>query len=372
MTEGLIGSRRAWIVCVLAAVAGVLTAAGISQSGAATQTVATLGDTNGTPNTNLCPTATTPGATAGCTFVPFSSVGNAELQVPFDGTVTGFSITAGSAGGTVRLRVLRPAGNGQYTAVVSSAPATLALNGNTFTTSLPVKAGDLIGLDNDSSALIFDGTSTVPLTAYYQPALADGQAGAPNQIASATRLLLSATVQASAGTAPTTTTGSTTIPQTTFTATTPQTTVTATTPTAPSSTRPAPRLDGTHQSHASWREPSKSGGNSGPVGTTFSFRLNEAAQVQLRFDAQLPGRRAGGRCVAPTAANHARPACTRSVPRGGLNQDGKAGANQVAFRGRLPGGTMLAPGRYALLITATSAGRHSSAARLAFTILAPM
>jgi hypothetical protein len=371
MTEGIIQSRRTLIVAALAAVAGVMAAAGISRSetaGAATQTVTTLGSTTGTPNTNLCPTATTPGATAACTFVPFSSVGNAELQVPFDGTVTGFSITAGSAGGTVRLRVLRPTGDGQYTAVVSSAPATLALNANTFTTSLPVKAGDLIGLDNDSSALIFDGTGTVPLTAYFQPALADGQTGAPNQIASATRLLLSATVQA---TAPPTTTGAPTTPQKTFTATTPQTTFTATTPPGPSPNAPSPRLNSIDQSHASWREPSKTGRNSGPVGTTFSFRLSEAAQVHLRFDAQLAGRRVGSRCVAPTAATRARRACTRSVLRGGLNQAGNSGANHVAFRGRLPGGTMLAPGRYALLITATSAGRHSSVARLAFTILAP-
>jgi hypothetical protein len=366
MTDGLIRSRRAW-VAALAAVAGVMTAAVISRSDAATQTVTTLGDTTGTPNTNLCPTGTTPGATAPCTFMPFSSVGNAELQVPFDGTVTGFSITAGSAGGTVRLRVLRPAGGGQYTAVVSSAPATLALNGNTFTTSLPVKAGDLIGLDNDSSALIFDGTSTVPLTAYFQPALADGGSGAPNQIASGARLLLSATVQAAAPpttTGTTGTTGLTTIPQTTFTATAP-------TGSPPAPTPPMPQVSGIHQTHASWREPSKTGGSSGPVGTTFSFRLDEAAQVQLRFDAQLPGRRVGGRCVAPTAANHSRRACTRSVLRGELNQDGHSGANRVAFRGRLPGGRMLAPGRYALLITATSAGRHSSVARLAFTILAP-
>jgi hypothetical protein len=367
MTEGLIRSRRAWLVAALAAAAGVMTAAVISRSEAATQTVTTLGSTDGTPSANLCPTATTQGATDGCTFVPFSSVGNAELQVPFDGTVTGFSITAASAGGTVRLRVLRPAGGGQYTAVVSSAPATLALNGNTFTTSLPVKAGDLIGLDNDSSALIFDATSTVPLTAYFQPALADGQAGAPNQLAAGTRLLLSATVQAAAPpttTPMTTTTGSATTPQTTFTATTP--------PTGSPPPAPAPQLNGIHQSHASWREPSKTGGNSGPVGTTFSFRLDEAAQVHLSFDAQLPGRRlGGGRCVAPTAANRARRSCTRSVLRGGLNQNGNSGANRVAFRGRLPRGTKLAPGRYELLITATSAGRHSNVARLAFTILAP-
>jgi hypothetical protein len=358
MTEGITRPRLTWIAATLAAVAGVLAATVISSSGAATQTVATLGNTDGTPNTNLCPMATTPGATEGCTFVPFSSLGSPELQVPFDGTVTGFSITAGSAGGTVRLRVLRPAGDGQYTAVVSSAPATLALNGNTFTTSLPVKADDLIGLDTDSSALIFDGTSTVPLTAYYQPGLADGQTGAPNQIASGTRLLLSATVQATGTPTPTGTTTS-------------GTTFTATTPTGASSIHRAPRLSGVHQSHASWSEPSKAGGKSRPVGTTFSFQLNEAAQVHLRFDAQLPGRHVGRRCVAPTAANHARRACTRSVPRGGLNPRGHSGTNHLAFRGRLPAGTMLAPGRYAVLITATSGGRHSGVARLAFTILAP-
>jgi hypothetical protein len=368
MTEALTRSRLTWIVAALAAVAGVMAATVISSSGAATQTVTTLGDTNGTPNTNLCPTATTPGATPGCTFVPFSSVGSPELQVPFDGTVTGFSITAGSAGGTVRLRVLRPAGGGQYTAVVSSAPATLALDGNTFTTSLPVKAGDLIGLDNDSSALIFDGTSTVPLTAYFQPGLADGQTGAPNQIASGTRLLLSATVQAAATPTTTDTTGTT---GTTGPTTTSRTTFTNTTPRGPSPIHRAPQLSGLHQSHASWSEPSKAGGKSEPVGTTFRFQLNEAAQVHLRFDAQLPGRLLGGRCVAPTEANHARRTCTRSVLRGGLNLRGKSGANHVAFRGRLPGGTMLAPGRYALLITATSGDRHSGVARLAFTILVP-
>lgn len=332
MTEGLTRSRLAWVVAALAPVAGVMAATVISSSGAGTQTVTTLGNTKGTPNTNLCPTATTPGATADCTFVPFSSLGSPELQVPFDGTVTGFSITAGSAGGTVRLRVLRPASDGQYTAVVSSAPATLALNGNTFTTSLPVKAGDLIGLDNDSSALIFDGTGIVPLTAYFQPGLADGQTGAPNQIASGTRLLLSATVQAAATPTPTGTT-------------TPGTTFSNTTPTGPSPIHHAPRLSRVHQTHASWSEPSKAGGKSGPVGTTFSFQLNQAAQVHLRFDAQLPGRRVGRRCVAPTAANHARRACTRSVLRGGLNPRGNSGANHLAFRGRLPGGTMLAPGR---------------------------
>jgi hypothetical protein len=204
MSDGRPRSRRAWIASAFAAVAGVMAATAVASSGSAPQTT-TLGGTDGTANTSLCPVGTTPGATSNCTYLPFSNVGTPGLRVPFNGTVTAFSISSGSAGGTVRLRVLRPAGNGQYTAVASSAVETLALHGNTFTTSLPVDAGDLIGLDNNSSALIFDGTGTTPLTAYFEPGLADGQSAVPNQTASGTRLLLSATVQAAPSPTPTTT-----------------------------------------------------------------------------------------------------------------------------------------------------------------------
>jgi hypothetical protein len=301
--------------------------------------------------------------------LPFSNGSTAALQVPFDGTVTSFSVNSESSGGTVQLRVLRPLGNGQYTAAGTSAAGTLATGVNTYATSLPVTAGDLLGLDNATSALLFDNSSIAPDVQYFQPGLADGQTGAPNQVEGGYGLLLAATVQSAASP---TTTGTT--PSTTATTTTSPTTFTTTTP-HPTPTPNAPRLSGVHQSHANWSEPSKSGGKpgkgSGSVGTTFSFTLSESAQVHLRFAAQLPGRRVGGRCVAPTAANHARRACTRSVARGALNPRGHAGSNQVAFRGGLPGGTLLAAGRYLVAISATSAGRSSRVARLTFTILAP-
>ncbi|MBV9817544.1 MAG: hypothetical protein JOZ07_04255 [Solirubrobacterales bacterium] len=363
MTERFTRSRLAWIVAtVLAVAAGVLAATAMKSSGAASQTV-TLGSTSGTPNQNICPAGTN------CTYLTFSSGSTPALQVPFDGTVTGFSVNSGSSGGTVRLRVLRPAGGGQYTGAGTSASDTLADGPNSFSTSLAVKAGDLLGLDNATSALLFDTSSIEPDVQYFQPGLADDQTGAPGQVEGGYRLLLSATVQAAATPTTTGTTPGTTGPTTTSRTTSTNTTPTSP-PTPPSRTHRTPRLSGVHQSHASWSEPSKAGGKSGPVGTTFSFQLNEAAQVQLHFYQQLPGRRVGGGCVAPTASNHARRACTRLLLRGGLSPRGSAGSNQVAFRGRLTGGTVLAPGHYALLITATSAGRRSGVARLAFTILA--
>jgi hypothetical protein len=371
MTGGRTRSHLARVVAaVLAAAVGVMAATAMSSSGAESQTV-TLGSVTGTPSQNICLSG------QDCTYLPFSEGSTAALQVPFDGTVTSFSVNSASSGGTVQLRVLRPLGNGQYTAAGTSAAGTLATGVNTYATSLPVSAGDLLGLDNATSALLFDNSSFVPDVEYFQPGLADGQTGAPNLVEGGYGLLLAATVQ-SAATSTTTgsTTGSTTgkTPSTTATTTTSPTTFTTTTP-HPTPTPNAPRLSGVHQSHANWSEPSKSGGKpgkgSGSVGTTFSFTLSESAQVHLRFAAQLPGRRVGGRCVAPTTANHARRACTRSVARGALSPRGHAGSNQVAFRGGLPGGTLLAAGRYLVAISATSAGRSSRVARLTFTILAP-
>ena len=65
-------------------------------------------------------------------------------------------IASGSGGSPVRLRVLRPAGAGKFTGVGTSAlETTTGAPPDTFTTSLPIKAGDVIGLDNESSSLMF-------------------------------------------------------------------------------------------------------------------------------------------------------------------------------------------------------------------------
>jgi hypothetical protein len=309
-----------------AGVAGALVALALGGSaGAAPQTV-TIGSVSGTPSMNIC------GGSINCTYVPFNNVSDPELSVPFDGTVTSFSISSNSSTGTVKLRVLRPASGGQFTGVGTSAAEPLAAGVNTFTVSLPVKAGDVLGLDNDSSALMFDTSSATPITAYYElPSLADGTTALPNQPArTGYRLLLSATVQASVTTTTTGTTGTTT----------------NTNPQTP------PQLTNVRQSHRRWREGTKlakfASGTQAPVGTTFRFNLSESATLQFVFRQQ----RCGHRCA-----------------HGALNYSAAAGARKLTFQGRISHKKRLRPGRYKLTITAFSAGLTSTPQTLRFTIV---
>ncbi|HUE26204.1 MAG TPA: hypothetical protein VMP89_05475 [Solirubrobacteraceae bacterium] len=139
-------SRAAWggLLSVVAASAGVALAVAVGSAGADTRasTSTTLGSTTGTPSQNICV------ASINCTYVPFSSAADPELDVPFDGTVTSFSVNSGSATGAVELRVLRPAANGRFTGAGTSPAESLAGGAQTFTVSLPVKAGDVLALDN--------------------------------------------------------------------------------------------------------------------------------------------------------------------------------------------------------------------------------
>jgi PASTA domain-containing protein len=150
----------------------------------------TLGSAAGTPSQSLC------SAGFECTYVPFSNVYSPALVVPYDGTVTSFAINSGSTGGTVKLRVVRPAAGGRFTGAGTSAAVTIAGGVQSATTSLPVRTGDVIGLENDNSAVLFDNGTLTTFTAYYQlPALGDGASAAPSNVRSDRRLLLSAVLQ---------------------------------------------------------------------------------------------------------------------------------------------------------------------------------
>jgi len=71
----------------------------------------------------------------------------ANLSSPVNGLIVRWRVQ-GASGGPFTLRVLRPNGNGAYTAVGSSSPATPSNEGvQTFSASIPVKSGDLIGVD---------------------------------------------------------------------------------------------------------------------------------------------------------------------------------------------------------------------------------
>ena len=138
---------------------------------------------------------------------------------------------------------------------------------------------------------------------------------------------------------------------------------------------PTPHLTAVSQSHARWRL-----GNGlpkvatiarvrkPPVGTTFRFKLSQAAAVRFAFTQSRLGRPVGGRCLAATATNRRKRRCWRTVTAGSFTYSAEAGAYTVHFQGRTSRSKRLKPGRYTLVISATnSAG--STMARLKFRIV---
>ncbi len=138
-----------------------------------------------------------------------------------------------------------------------------------------------------------------------------------------------------------------------------------------------PIITSANQSHRTWREGGKlaafarkHGKHKLPVGTTFSFTLNEQARVSFAFTQQVNGRKVKGKCVTQTKRNRHKPACRRTLRSGTLSFAAHSGLNKVFFQGRVSRSTKLKPGHYTLVITATSAaGRHSRPVKLSFTIV---
>ncbi|HEY1687399.1 MAG TPA: PKD domain-containing protein [Solirubrobacteraceae bacterium] len=146
-----------------------------------------------------------------------------------------------------------------------------------------------------------------------------------------------------------------------------------------------PKLGGVSETHRRWREgpgrarlarrPHTARGTHHPkrtpVGTTFSFTLNQTARVSFAFTQTLPGRSVSRKCVAETKRNRGDRHCQRTVTRGALHYDAAAGHHKLAFEGHISPKSRLPPGTYTLRITATNTanGTHSATKRLRFTIV---
>jgi hypothetical protein len=138
-----------------------------------------------------------------------------------------------------------------------------------------------------------------------------------------------------------------------------------------------PTVAGFGQSHGSWRLGGKLAtaskakkGRRPPLGTAFSFSLDQAASVALSFSRQAPGRKVRGSCVAPSAKNRGRAHCQRTLPQGALPVAGHVGSNKVAFQGRISAAKKLKPGAYAVTIAATNSfGEVSQSRTLRFRIV---
>lgn len=82
----------------------------------------------------------------------------------------------GAKGGPFRLRVLRPLGGSNFSAVSSSAAVTAFGPGlEAFPAALPVQAGDLIGLDAASGQQVGTILSSVSSLAAWNPPLSEGE-----------------------------------------------------------------------------------------------------------------------------------------------------------------------------------------------------
>lgn len=110
-----------------------------------------------------------------------------------------------------------------------------------------------------------------------------------------------------------------------------------------------------------------------PRGTTFRFRLSEAAKVSFVIQRRTRGRRVRGRCRKATRKNRKARRCTRFVSVRTFSRNGVAGANRVPFSGRIrvKGRVRkLRPGRYRAAVTATdAAGNRSLPRRVAFRVV---
>ena len=136
---------------------------------------------------------------------------------------------------------------------------------------------------------------------------------------------------------------------------------------------PAPVISGLTQSHRRWRRGSHLASLSrrrprSPLGTTFGFRLNEAAAMRLQFTLALPGRRVGHRCLPATAPRRRRPRCTRLSTAGELRFGAHSGINRVHFEGCLSARRSLRPGTHRVRLVATAFGRSAASRPLTFVV----
>lgn len=181
--------RRAQLFCLAAAILTMIAAIGATPGQASTVTVGSTQTSGVTP--------TSFGATGASTVTNLTlGTPGAIAASPVDGLVVRWRMTEAS-GGPFYLRVLRPSSPGQFLGAGTSAPAVPAGGGTqAFITSMPIRRGDLIGLNTSSNTdkvgAILNPAST--LAAWITP-LPDGVSAPPTAAAPGAEFIFSADVQ---------------------------------------------------------------------------------------------------------------------------------------------------------------------------------
>jgi IPT/TIG domain len=159
---------------------GIAAALGVLTPGAAQGAVVTIGTTQ---TTGLSQTGL--GSPGSITVANLALGKPGDLAAsPVNGVIVRWRITEAS-GGPFSLRVLRPLGAVQFFGATTSAPEIpLSTATQTFTTSLPIQKGDLIGL-NTTNKTDQVGAIAMPgsVVAAWAPPLADGTSRPPDAIA---------------------------------------------------------------------------------------------------------------------------------------------------------------------------------------------
>jgi hypothetical protein len=128
-----------------------------------------------------------------------------------------------------------------------------------------------------------------------------------------------------------------------------------------------PTISALRQSAATWIE-RRSSQSRLPLGTRFSFTLDQPATLTFSFMHVVTGRLAGGRCAAATAATAGAKPCALHRAAGTLTISAQAGGGRLRFAGSTPHGA-LAPGSYSVAVSAVGvAHRRSTVRTLRFVV----
>lgn len=109
--------------------------------------------------------------------------------------------------------------------------------------------------------------------------------------------------------------------------------------------------------------PAQTNATTGSRAIKFRIVLSNPATVRLEFTQPVEGRLDRGICVAATALNAHRGACTLDISRGQLAFRGRGGVNSLLFNGTLVNHRRLKRGAYGVVITALDASGLRSAPR---------
>jgi subtilase family serine protease len=105
-----------------------------------------------------------------------------------------------------------------------------------------------------------------------------------------------------------------------------------------------------------------------PIGTTFSFTLDQNAKVTLGFSRQGSGRMKAGRCVAAAKTPARARRCALKLAAGNFAVNATRGGNSISFSGRTSSGNLVA-GSYTVTLTAVGlSGTPSAPLSLRFTL----